>query len=190
MARRIVEQSRQLAIVCGGDGTVNEAVNGLAGQPGSAGRVAGGTANVLAKELSLPGILPAPPNASSGRNIPNRTGPRHSEKSSGETSLLPQPGRSRCGRRSCGGHPSEIKQRAGIFATGRKAFSNLTRYTFPRFRTMGGRSFDRCHACDRGTHETTMAAVQITTEADLQRPEFELIFVTTRSAWRYLAICP
>jgi diacylglycerol kinase family enzyme len=31
---------------------------------------------------------------------------------------------------------------------------------------------------------------QITTEADLQRPEFELMFFTTRSAWRYLAYMP
>jgi len=28
------------------------------------------------------------------------------------------------------------------------------------------------------------------TEADLQTPQFELAFVTTRSAWRYLAYMP
>jgi diacylglycerol kinase family enzyme len=31
---------------------------------------------------------------------------------------------------------------------------------------------------------------KITTEADLMQPEFELAFVTTRSAWRYLAYLP
>lgn len=31
---------------------------------------------------------------------------------------------------------------------------------------------------------------KITTEADLLRPEFELAFVTTRSAWRYIAYLP
>ncbi len=58
MARRIVEQSRQLAIVCGGDGTVNEAVNGLACSQVPLAVLPAGTANVLAKELSLPWNLP------------------------------------------------------------------------------------------------------------------------------------
>jgi diacylglycerol kinase (ATP) len=30
----------------------------------------------------------------------------------------------------------------------------------------------------------------LTTEADLLQPQFELMFVTTRSAWRYLAYMP
>src|SRR5712671_658367 len=54
MARRAVEQSRQLAIVCGGDGTVNEAVNGLACSQVPLAVLPSGTANVLAKELSIP----------------------------------------------------------------------------------------------------------------------------------------
>jgi diacylglycerol kinase family enzyme len=31
---------------------------------------------------------------------------------------------------------------------------------------------------------------KITTEADLLQPQFELAFVTTRSAWRYIAYLP
>ena len=31
---------------------------------------------------------------------------------------------------------------------------------------------------------------KITTEADLLEPQFELAFVTTRSAWRYIAYLP
>ena len=57
-ARRAVEQSRQLAIICGGDGTVNEAVNGLACSQVPLAVLPAGTANVLAKELSLPWNLP------------------------------------------------------------------------------------------------------------------------------------
>ena len=52
------EQSRQLVIVCGGDGTVNEAVNGLACSQVPLAVLPAGTANVLAKELSLPWNLP------------------------------------------------------------------------------------------------------------------------------------
>ena len=58
LARRAVEESRQLAIVCGGDGTVNEAVNGLACSQVPLAVLPSGTANVLAKELGLPWNLP------------------------------------------------------------------------------------------------------------------------------------
>ena len=58
LARQAVEQSRQLVIVCGGDGTVNEAVNGLACSQVPLAVLPAGTANVLAKELSLPWNLP------------------------------------------------------------------------------------------------------------------------------------
>src|SRR5258706_4007502 len=52
MARRAVEQSRQLAIVCGGDGTVNEAGNGLACSQVPLAVFPSRTADVLAKETS------------------------------------------------------------------------------------------------------------------------------------------
>src|SRR5580692_12895441 len=58
MARRAVDESRQLVIVCGGDGTVNEVVNGLACSQVPMAVLPAGTANVLAKELSLPWNLP------------------------------------------------------------------------------------------------------------------------------------
>src|SRR5260370_741121 len=54
MARRAVELSRQLVIVCGGDGTVNEAVKGGACSHGPPAALATRTANVLAKYASIP----------------------------------------------------------------------------------------------------------------------------------------
>src|SRR6202022_5072704 len=58
LARNAVNQCRQLVIVCGGDGTVNEAVNGLACSQVPLAVLPAGTANVLAKELALPWNLP------------------------------------------------------------------------------------------------------------------------------------
>ncbi len=54
LARAAVKEGAELVLVCGGDGTVNEAINGLA--PGSAtlGIMPGGTANIIGKELHLP----------------------------------------------------------------------------------------------------------------------------------------
>ena len=62
MAQRAIVEGRQLVIACGGDGTLNEVVNGLAAEQN--GRrvplalLPGGTANVLAKELNLPWDIP------------------------------------------------------------------------------------------------------------------------------------
>ena len=54
LAREAVEQGTNLILVCGGDGTINEVVNGMAGSRVPLGVLPGGTANVLAHELRLP----------------------------------------------------------------------------------------------------------------------------------------
>src|ERR1700741_4951923 len=58
MAQRATMEGRQLVIACGGDGTLNEVVNGLAdaqnGHRVPLALLPGGTANILAKELTLP----------------------------------------------------------------------------------------------------------------------------------------
>jgi diacylglycerol kinase (ATP) len=63
IAQRAHVEGRHLVIACGGDGTLNEVVNGLAGhQNGHRVPLAllpGGTANVLAKELNLPWDIPS-----------------------------------------------------------------------------------------------------------------------------------
>src|ERR1700746_4239924 len=63
MAERAAMEGRQLVIACGGDGTLNEVVNGLAGEQNGhrvpMAFLPGGTANVLAKELGLPWDIPS-----------------------------------------------------------------------------------------------------------------------------------
>jgi YegS/Rv2252/BmrU family lipid kinase len=55
-ARKAAEQGKEVLFVVGGDGTVNLAVRGLAGSETALGVLPGGTANVLAQELGLPGL--------------------------------------------------------------------------------------------------------------------------------------
>src|SRR5215469_10125620 len=58
MAHLAVTQRQDLVIACGGDGTVNEVINGLAGSQVPLALLPAGTANILAKELGVPWDIP------------------------------------------------------------------------------------------------------------------------------------
>jgi YegS/Rv2252/BmrU family lipid kinase len=51
---RAVAQSGQLVVVCGGDGTINEVINGLVPGDATLAVLPAGTANIFAKEVGLP----------------------------------------------------------------------------------------------------------------------------------------
>jgi diacylglycerol kinase (ATP) len=54
LARAAAASGCDLVIVCGGDGTINEVVNGISPGRVTLGVLPGGTANIIAKELKLP----------------------------------------------------------------------------------------------------------------------------------------
>jgi YegS/Rv2252/BmrU family lipid kinase len=54
LARRAIDDGCDLILAAGGDGTINEAVNGIAGSHVIFGVLPSGTANVLANEIGLP----------------------------------------------------------------------------------------------------------------------------------------
>src|ERR1700693_900717 len=137
MARRAVEESRQLVIVCGGDGTGNEVVNGLACSQVPLAVLPAGTANVLAKELGLPWNLPRA--AERIVHAPYRRialGLAIPEQSSGEPRyFLSVAGAGADGALVAAVRP-EIKLKAGILAYWQEGLRQLSSYDFPLFRTM------------------------------------------------------
>jgi diacylglycerol kinase (ATP) len=54
LACAAAQQGRSLVVVCGGDGTISEAANGLAGSDTALAVIPAGTANVWAKEVGIP----------------------------------------------------------------------------------------------------------------------------------------
>jgi YegS/Rv2252/BmrU family lipid kinase len=193
MARRAVDASRELVIVCGGDGTVNEVVNGLACSQVPLAVLPAGTANVLAKELALPWNLPRA--AKRIINAPLRRialGLAIPEKSSGEPRyFLSLAGAGADGALVAAVRP-EIKVKAGILAYWQEGLRQLSKYDFPMFRTsMAGNAIDiDASLVVVGRTKHYGGPFKITTEAGLLQPEFELAFVTTRNPWRYIAYLP
>lgn len=54
LARDAVTRGCDMVLVCGGDGTIHEVINGLCPSPVPLGILPGGTANIVANELGLP----------------------------------------------------------------------------------------------------------------------------------------
>jgi diacylglycerol kinase (ATP) len=193
LARRAVEESRQLVIVCGGDGTVNEVVNGLACSQVPLAVLPAGTANVLAKELRLPWNLPRAAELlvhAQYRRI--ALGLAIPDQASGEPRyFLSVAGAGADGALVSAVRP-EFKRQAGILAYWQEGLRQLTHYDFPLFRTQMAGTATNIDASlvIVGRTKHYGGPFKITTEADLMQPEFELAFVTTRSAWRYLAYLP
>jgi len=54
LARAAADQGAELILVCGGDGTINEVINGMTPSRATLGILPGGTGNIIARELHLP----------------------------------------------------------------------------------------------------------------------------------------
>jgi len=193
LARRAVADSRELVIACGGDGTLNAVVNGLACSQVPLAVLPGGTANVLAKELSLPWNL-----ARAAKVILKATYRRIAlglavpEQGKGEPRyFLSVAGAGADGALVSAVQP-EFKRQAGVFAYWQEGLRQLMQYKFPLFRTQmaGSPTGVEASLVIVGRTKHYGGPFMITTGADLLQPEFELAFVTTRSAWRYLAYLP
>ena len=165
IAQRATVERRDLVVACGGDGTLNEVVNGLAG-PSNGHRVSlallpAGTANIFAKELRLPwDILGAARKLVRGSVV---------DIALGLATPVNEPAKRKYFLSVAGAGPDgmivysidlELKARLGILAYWWQGAREVFRYKFPHFRVSHRRPGCRFVAGHRGTHQALWRAVQ------------------------------
>ena len=195
IAARAAQENRGLVIACGGDGTLNEVVNGLAahqnGHRVPLALLPGGTANILAKELNLPWNIPQAAHKLVYGEV--------KEIALGLATPLEQPEKKKYFLSVAGAGPDgmivysidlELKARVGILAYWWEGAREAFRYKFPHFRvTSGDRQIDASLVIV-GRTKNYGGPFKITTEADLFRDQFEVLTLSTRSGLRYLSYLP
>src|SRR5882672_2250054 len=195
IARRASTDGRQLVIACGGDGTINEVVNGLAGsQNGHRVPLAllpAGTANVLAKELELSWDIPKAAEQLASGSV--------REIALGLATPLEQPDKARYFLSVAGAGPDgrityavdlELKARFGILAYWWQGAREVFNYKFHRFRVTGEDQSREVSLVIVGRTKHYGGPFKITTEADLFEDQFEFLGLTTQSGLKYLSYLP
>jgi diacylglycerol kinase (ATP) len=197
IARHAVEQRRGMVIACGGDGTINEVVNGLARSQTPMAILPAGTANILAKELRIPWDIPH-----AARLIPKAAVRRialgiacpldgnHSE-------ALPREGRYFLSVGGAGpdgaivnGVHSGLKKSAGILAYWAEGLRQLLRYNFAEMRVQSSGQERRATIIVVGRTKHYGGPFKITTGADLFEDSFEFLTYSKRSRLAYATCLP
>ena len=198
LAREAVAENRDMIIVCGGDGTINEVVNGMAGSRVPLAVLPAGTANILAKELGLPwNVSKAAALIARGKHRRIALGVVSSTASSESTAASDEPPRYFFSVGGAGPDGAVVysldagfKKKAGILAYWYEGARQLFQYPFPRFRVNShGREIDATLVVV-GRTKHYGGPFRITTEADLFEDSFEVLAVTTRSPAKFLSYLP
>jgi diacylglycerol kinase (ATP) len=197
IARQAVEQRRGMVIACGGDGTVNEIVNGLAGSQVPMALLPAGTANILAKELRIPWDIPH-----ASRLIPDGAVRRIAlglaiPAEGNHSTEVPREGRyflSVAGAGPDGAIVNAVnhglKKTAGVLAYWAEGARQLVRYDFPEMRIRSGGVERRATIIIVGRTVNYGGPFKITTGANLFEDTFEFLANSSRSRLRYLTCLP
>lgn len=197
IARQAVEQNCDMVIACGGDGTVNEVVNGLAGSQVPLALLPAGTANILAKELGIPWDIPQ-----AARLIPGGTVRRIAlglaQTLNGfHTESLPHTGRYFLCVAGAGpdgaivnGVDEGLKKQAGILAYWTEGARQFFQYNFPEMRIRSDSHEQRATFVVLGRTAHYGGPFKITTGANLFENSFEILINSERSRFAYLACLP
>jgi YegS/Rv2252/BmrU family lipid kinase len=197
IARQAVDQRRGMVIACGGDGTINEIVNGLARSQVPMALLPAGTANILAKELGIPWDIPHAARLISGGSIKRialgmampANGNHSPAISSDGRYFLSVAGAGPDGAIVNGVHEG-LKKSAGVVAYWFEGFRQLFRYAFPQMRIQSGGKQRHATIIVVGRTAHYGGPFKITTEASLFEDSFEFLTNSTRSRLGYLSCLP
>jgi diacylglycerol kinase (ATP) len=197
IARQAVEQRRGMVIVCGGDGTINEVVNGLAGSPVPMALLPAGTANILAKELGIPWDIPQAARLIP-RGIVRRIAVGIAKSMNGNHGgTLPREGRYFLCVAGAGpdgaivnGVDEGLKKHAGILAYWAEGLRQFFRYRFPEMRIRSDAQERRATFVVLGRTAHYGGPFKITTGASLFEDSFEILTNSQRDRFGYLACLP
>lgn len=200
IARFAVEQRREMVIACGGDGTVNEIINGLAGSQVPMALLPAGTANILAKELGIPWDIPR-----AARLIPDGVirrialGLVTTGNGAGNTNTggIPAGGRYFLSVGGAGpdgaivnGVDGELKKKIGVMAYWLEGMKQIFSYDFPEMRVRSNGDEHMASIIVVGRTANYGGPFKITVNATLFEDSFEFLTNSTRSRVRYLACLP
>ena len=197
LAVRAANSGANLVIASGGDGTLNEVVNGMTRDPVARQTplavLPSGTANVLAKELGIPWDLPRAaaliPRGEAVRISLGRIISENADKPATDRYFLSLAG---AGPDGALVHAVDVslKLKTGVFAYWIEGAKQLLKYDFPKFRARTGDSEIDATLAVIGRTKHYGGPFRITTGADLFGDQFEIVFFMTKSAIRYLAYLP
>jgi len=199
LAQVAVANGADAVLACGGDGTINEVINGLALSRVPLGILPGGTANILAHELRLP-LNPVRAARELAKWTPRRIALGRAWWGNGETPLAgPESAaphtRCRYYASVAGiGYDAHIvyklsawmKEKFGVAGYVMEAFRQLVQYHFPElWWRVGG---DKRRATFAVVHRTRLYAgwLHLAPTADLFAPRFTVCSFASRSRLRYL----
>lgn len=196
LARKAVRDGRQLVIVCGGDGTINEAVNGLAGSRVPLAVLPAGTANILAKELGIPWNIPkAARLIARGRMVRVALGEIAWSENSADNSVsntrhfLCVSGAGPDGA-IVHGVDAAKKLRMGILAYWQEGLRQFFTYRFPRFRVQSREHEMTASLIVVGRTKYYGGPFRITTGASLFEDAFEIVAYEGQNRFGVLLCLP
>ena len=197
IARLAVKQRRGLVIACGGDGTINEIVNGLAGSQVPMALLPAGTANILAKELGIPWDIPHASRLIPG-GVVRRIALGLAVPAGGHRAPeLPPAGRYFLSVAGAGPDGAMVhavdeglKTRTGVLAYWAEGVRQLVRYDFPELKIHSAGQDRRATLIVVGRTVNYGGPFKITTGASLFEDSFEILTNATRSRFRYIACLP
>ncbi len=203
LARQAAKDGRELVIACGGDGTINEVVNGLAGSAVPLAILPAGTANVFAKELALPGSLPAAarliPSSrleriALGLALPGAGASRPEVSGFGTAPEAPEEGAGRYFLSIAGAGVdgsmvyrvnSRLKRATGTLAYWFQGLTHFFHYDLATFAVEAGEQSFQAAQVIVGRTKSYGGPFQLTPGADLFSNRFEVAVFTTRNRFRY-----